>query len=65
MTGKNPIRLALAAGILALTATGALAQADLGTPAPDFERTGNDGERYILSEVFGDQVQLLHMVGYA
>ena len=50
---------------LSLTATGALAQADLGDPAPDFTLLGNDGTSYTLSDVYGDQVQLLFMVGFA
>jgi hypothetical protein len=57
-------RLALAAALLALTAGGALAQANLGDPAPDFTLTGNDGASYTLSDAYGEQVQLLHMVGY-
>ncbi len=57
-------RAALVA-LLALWAGAALAQAPLGGPAPDFTRTGNDGQSYTLSDAFGDQVQLLHMVGYA
>ena len=50
---------------LSLTAGGALGQADLGDPAPDFTLIGNDGMSYTLSDVYGDQVQLLHMVGFA
>ena len=59
------IRLALAAACLALAAPAALAQAALGDPAPDFTLTGNDGVAYTLSDAFDDQVQLLHMVGFA
>ena len=50
---------------LSLIAGGALAQANLGDPAPDFTLIGNDGASYTLSDVYGDQVQLLHMVGFA
>jgi hypothetical protein len=56
--------LALAGALLAVGAGGAFAQANLGDPAPDFTRLGNDGVSYTLSDVFGEQVQLLHMVGY-
>jgi len=58
-------RLALATALLALAAPGAFAQADLGSPAPDFTLTGNDGVPYTMSDVIGDQVQILHMIGYA
>ena len=67
MTMNNTSRTRSAAMALALclTAGGALAQANLGDPAPDFTLTGNDGASYTLSDVYGDQVQLLHMVGFA
>ena len=58
-------RLALATALLALAAPGAFAQAELGSPAPDFTLTGNDGVPYTMSDVIGDQVQILHMIGYA
>jgi hypothetical protein len=61
---QRPLTLALAAALLAVTAGGAVAQAGLGEPAPDFTRLGNDGIEYTLSDAFGAQVQLLHMVGY-
>ncbi len=57
-------RLILSA-LLALWAGAALAQAPLGGPAPDFTLTGNDGVAYTLSDGFGSQVQLLHMIGFA
>ena len=58
-------RLALTAAVLALTCSGALAQAGLGDPAPDFTKTGNDAVSYTLSDAFGDQVQMLYFVGYS
>lgn len=58
-------RLALATAILALGAGGALAQAGLGDPAPDFTLAGNDGVPYTLSDAFGTQVQLLYFIGYS
>ena len=62
----RPLGPALAIlGLMTALAGTATAQAELGTLAPDFTLTGNDGETYTLSEVYGDQVQLLHMVGYA
>lgn len=57
-------RLATAA-LLALWAGAAVAQAPLGGPAPDFTLAANDGNTYTLSDGFGSQVQLLHMIGYA
>lgn len=57
-------RLAVTA-LIALWIGSALAQAPVGGPAPDFTLVGNDGNPYTLSDGFGDQVQLLHMVGYA
>ena len=50
---------------LALWAGATVAQAPLGGPAPDFTRTGNDGQEYTLSDGFGSTVQILHMIGYA
>jgi len=66
-TPRRPrIASRLAAGaLLALWAGAALAQAPLGGPAPDFTLTANDGVAYTLSDGFGSQVQLLHMIGYA
>lgn len=58
-------RLALAMSLVALAAPGAFAQAELGSPAPDFNLTGNDGVLYTMSDAIGDQVQILHMIGYA
>ena len=59
-------RVALTAMALAAAlAGGALAQAGLGQPAPDWTLTGNDGAAYTLSDGFGHQVQLLYMMGYA
>jgi len=58
-------RLALVAALLAVAAPAALAQAELGTPAPDFTLTGNDSVSYTMSDAIGDQVQILHMIGYA
>ena len=57
-------RLALAAAILALSCSGALA-AQVGDPAPDFTKTGNDGASYTLSDAFGSQVQMLYWIGYS
>lgn len=62
---RPPGRVLLSLFLVTAVAGGALAQAELGTLAPDFTLTGNDGETYTLSEVYGDQVQLLHMIGYA
>jgi hypothetical protein len=58
-------RLALAVALVGGLATGAVAQAGLGQPAPDWTFTGNDGMSYTLSDGFGSHVQLLHMIGYA
>ncbi len=58
-------RLALTAAVLALSCSGALAQAGLGEPAPDFMLTGNDGVVYTLSDAFGDQVHMLYIIGYS
>ena len=63
--GTARIRSAVMVLALSLTATGALAQADLGDPAPDFTLNGNDDASYTLSDVYGDQVQLLFMIGFA
>jgi hypothetical protein len=57
--------LALTLALTALAAPGAFAQAELGSPAPDFTLTGNDGVEYTMSDAIGDQVQILHMIGYA
>jgi hypothetical protein len=65
MNVKPAIRLSIAAAVVCLAAGGALAQANLGSPAPDFTLTGNDGVPYTLSDAFGTQVQLLYFVGYA
>lgn len=56
---------AVIVGLLAAAPGGALAQAGLGEPAPDFTLTASGGEVYTLSEAFGRQVQLLHMIGFA
>ncbi len=58
-------RMIFAAALLALAAPSAFAQAGLGSPAPDFTLTGNDGVVYTMSDAIGDQVQILHMIGYA
>jgi len=51
--------------VVAASAAGALAQAQLGSPAPDFTLLGNDGQMHTLSDGFGSTVQFLFMVGYA
>ncbi|HOX25985.1 MAG TPA: hypothetical protein PLL30_09520 [Candidatus Krumholzibacteria bacterium] len=58
-------RSALTAVVVAASAAGALAQAQLGSPAPDFTLLGNDGQMHTLSDGFGSTVQFLFMVGYA
>ena len=57
-------RLALAT-LLVVLASGALAAPGVGDQAPDFTLTGNDGTSYTLSDVYGDQVQMLFFVGYS
>lgn len=62
---KSPAAPLLVPCLLLLAAAPALAQAGLGQPAPDFTLTASGGESYTLSDGFGRQVQLLHMIGYA
>ncbi len=54
----------LVVGVLVLAAGQVFAQAQLGQPAPDFTRTGNDGQSYTLGDL-QDNVVFLWMVGYA
>lgn len=58
-------RPVLAAVLAVLVVGAAHAQGGLGDPAPDFTLVDNDGRTVTLSDAFGDQVQLLHMIGYA
>ncbi len=58
-------RLAQGLALVALLAGGALAQPNVGDPAPDFTLTGNDGNSYTMSDAIGSQVQLLFFVGYS
>ncbi len=61
----RPATALAASALLVLMASGAAAQANLGDPAPDWTLLGNDGNEHSLSDGFGSQVQLLHMIGYA
>ncbi len=60
----KPAWSTLVVAALLLAAGNAFAQAQLGQPAPDFTRTGNDGQTYTLSDLQG-RVVFLWMVGYA
>ena len=63
MTLINRPRLVIAAAFV-LFASSVLA-VQIGEPAPDFTRIGNDGASYTLSDVFGERVQLLNFVGFS
>ena len=54
----------LVVGALVVSAGHVFAQAQIGQPAPEFTRTGNDGQSYTLSDL-RDNVVFLWMVGYA
>ena len=54
----------LLVGVFIAAAGNVFAQAQVGQPAPDFTRTGNDGQTYTLSAL-QDHVVFLWMVGYA